>query len=31
MSAMWEEMIDRGRSTPGVEQANDVEVDRHLR
>ncbi len=31
MSAMWEEVIDRGRSTPGVEQANDVEVDRHLR
>ena len=31
MRAMWEEMIDRGRSTPGVEQANDVEVDRHLR
>jgi len=30
MKAMWKEMIDRGRSTPGVEQANDIEVKRHL-
>ena len=30
MKAMWKEMIDRGRSTPGIEQANDIEAKRHL-
>ena len=30
MKAMCEEMIDLGRIIPGVELANDVEVDRHL-